>query len=158
MRCATCNAGLSFEQRQAGNGEFCDTECARSYPVVPEGRTHIRIQPGDLASAVRELTVPEDLANWQRQVWQNEWEELGLDKPIAIQVRLQAANWLTERGYGKAPMFAPVEGEDPMGLTDADREIQALEDELAGLREKKLREQTTGADVDGGRPAESGSA
>ena len=101
---------------------------------------------------------PEELANFQRMVWQDEWEQLRLEKPIPLQYRLQAANWLTERGYGKTPAFALVEGEDPMGVTDADREIAALEDELARLREKKLREQAEGSDLAGAGEARADTA
>lgn len=42
--------------------------------------------------------------------------------------RMYAANWLAERGWGKAPQFAPMEEEDPLDLSE--ERTAALADSL----------------------------
>jgi hypothetical protein len=41
---------------------------------------------------------------------------------------------LLDRGWGKAPAFAAVEGGDPLELDDVSREIQRITDELSAGR------------------------
>lgn len=35
----------------------------------------------------------------------------------SVRDRMYAGNWLAERGWGKAPMFAPIEDDDPLDLS-----------------------------------------
>lgn len=56
--------------------------------------------------------------------------------------RIAAGSWLADRGWGKAPAFAPVEDTDPLELTDrqADEIAAAFDaglDELAARRHPK---------------------
>lgn len=55
--------------------------------------------------------------------------------------RIQATKLLLERGWGKAPAYAPVEDGDPLDLADAEAEEIAAQfdrrlDELAARRER----------------------
>lgn len=47
--------------------------------------------------------------------------------------RIMAVRELLDRGYGKAPTFATIEGHDPLELDEVSAQIQAIADEL-GLR------------------------
>jgi hypothetical protein len=42
---------------------------------------------------------------------------------------------LADRGYGKAPAFAAIEGSDPLELGAIAQEIQSIADELAARRQ-----------------------
>ncbi len=44
---------------------------------------------------------------------------------------------LLDRAYGKAPAFAPIDGENPLDLESIDRRILTVLDELASKREAK---------------------
>jgi len=48
-----------------------------------------------------------------------------------------AQEWLTDRGFGKAASYPPVEGGDPLELGDVERTIVDLVDQLAARREAK---------------------
>lgn len=56
--------------------------------------------------------------------------------------RMDAAKWLADRGWGKAPVFAPIEDDDPLEMSE--REASAIAagfdarlDELAAKRDAK---------------------
>jgi hypothetical protein len=133
--CVTCNHPLP-----AGESEFCDLDCAASYPALPDGKERYEFRPKDLAGEARRQAPPGELVAFYGAVWRGEAAELGMtDGVIPLATREKAAAWLTERGYGKTPVFAVVEGDDPLGLDDVDREISRLEDELATRREEKAR-------------------
>jgi hypothetical protein len=101
-------------------------------------------RPKGLASAVRAVAPPEQLAKFYLAVYLAGTDEsllndelraiLGTSK-VTLRDRLQAADWLTERGYGKAPTHAPVSGEDPLELSGIESAIGAAVDELARKRE-----------------------
>jgi hypothetical protein len=63
----------------------------------------------------------------------------GEGRPILVEIspaeRITAAKILVERGFGKAPAFAPIEDDDPLDLQSE----QALED-LAGRMDEKIDE------------------
>lgn len=94
-----------------------------------------------LGRRVRERVEPEQLVAWFIAVWN------GDIKPSKEQET--AATWITERGWGKAPNFMPIEGGDPLGIEDIDRDIAATEarlDELAARRKAATaRAETAGA-------------
>lgn len=48
--------------------------------------------------------------------------------------RIAAWRELADRGYGKAPAFAAIEGGDPLELSAIAAEVQAIADELAARR------------------------
>lgn len=52
--------------------------------------------------------------------------------------RIRAAELVLERGWGKAPAFAPIEGENPLELDDISREVAGALDELAARREARV--------------------
>jgi len=51
--------------------------------------------------------------------------------------RIAALRDLADRGYGKAPIFAAVEGMDPLELDEVASEIQRIADDLRAKREAK---------------------
>jgi hypothetical protein len=51
--------------------------------------------------------------------------------------RIAAARELFDRGWGKAPEFASIEGADPLELDGVSAEIQAIADELRARREAR---------------------
>jgi hypothetical protein len=51
--------------------------------------------------------------------------------------RIKAWAELLDRGYGKAPAFAAVEGYDPLELDEVAQEIQRISDDLKKRREQK---------------------
>lgn len=50
--------------------------------------------------------------------------------------RIAAWRELADRGWGKAPAFAAIEGADPLELSAIAREVQGIADELAARRAK----------------------
>lgn len=95
-------------------------------------------KPKGLATKVRELAPAEDLAAWCWAIWTKsevQLATLGIDPDACtLAERNKAHQWLTERGYGKAPEHAPVEGENPLELDSLDQEIAGILDELAERR------------------------
>lgn len=121
--------GRPFEPGQSGN---------------PGGR------PKGLATKIRELAPAEELAGFYLALWTRDGKvlrRLGIKvADVTLAERTKAADWLADRGYGKAPQYAAVEGEDPLELTDPlDLSIEAALDELAARREA----QAAGADAQG---------
>jgi hypothetical protein len=51
--------------------------------------------------------------------------------------RIAAVRELADRGWGKAPAFAAMEGADPLELGAIAGEIQAIADELAARRDAR---------------------
>lgn len=62
---------------------------------------------------------------------------------VPVRDRLAAAMWLGDRGFGKAPQFAPIEEDDPLDLKGEQEleelaaELDASIDELAAKRAKR---------------------
>ncbi len=98
-------AGRRFQPGQSGN---------------PGGR------PRGIAATVREKTDPAELVQLLLDVAND-----SRSKPAE---RIAAVRELLDRGYGKAPAFAAIEGTDPLELSDIAREIQGIADELAARR------------------------
>ena len=64
------------------------------------------------------------------------------------EVRIAAIREYLDRGWGKAPSYAPVEDGDPLGRDQLDERITAMVDELAPRRQGKSRSETTGGTVE----------
>jgi hypothetical protein len=60
--------------------------------------------------------------------------EIAEDPKARDRDRIAAYSELLDRGWGKAPAFASIEGEDPLGMDDVAGEIQAIADELRARR------------------------
>lgn len=96
-------------------------------------------RPKGLAAAVREKAPPHELVRWYAAIWLLDLAELaalGVDPDACtLQERNKAGEWLSERGYGKAPSHAPVEGENPLELDSLERAIGEVVDDLAAKRQ-----------------------
>ncbi len=100
---------------------------------MPTGR---RFQPGQsgnpsgrpkgIASVVRDKTDPNALVDVLLDV--------ANDPRAKASERIAAVRELLDRGYGKAPAFAAIEGNDPLELSAIAQEIQGIADELAARR------------------------
>jgi hypothetical protein len=51
--------------------------------------------------------------------------------------RIAAVRELADRGWGKAPAFAAIEGADPLELSAIAQEVQSIADELAARRDAR---------------------
>ncbi len=114
--------GRPFEPGQSGN---------------PGGR------PRGLASAVRETlkTATRDGED-PAFVLARFFAAVVADPTNKLEHRMEAGRWLSDRGWGKAPIFAPIADEDPLDL--AERETTELAaafdgrlDELAARRRQQ---------------------
>ncbi len=96
-------------------------------------------RPKGLAAAVREMAPAEDLVRWYQAIWARDEVQLAILgvnlEQVTLAERNKAGEWLTERGYGKAPTHAPIEGENPLELDSVARRIATVLDELAERRE-----------------------
>lgn len=98
--------GKGFQPGQSGN---------------PSGR------PKGIAAVVKSRVKPEELVDILLEIAQD-----SRSKPAE---RTQAVKELLDRGYGKSPAFAAIEGQDPLELGPIAQEIQGIEDELQARRE-----------------------
>lgn len=96
----------------------------------PSGR------PRGIAAMVRDTTDPTELVGILQDV--------ARDPRAKASERIAAVRELLDRGYGKAPAFAAIEGNDPLELSAIAAEVQAIADELAARRD--ARAQGPGAD------------
>jgi hypothetical protein len=60
--------------------------------------------------------------------------EIAEDPGVRPRDRIAAYSELLDRGWGKAPAFADIEGADPLELDDVSREIARITDELRARR------------------------
>jgi hypothetical protein len=83
-------------------------------------------KPG-IAAVVRERTDPAAMVGILLDV--------ANDPRAKASERIAAVRELLDRGYGKAPAFAAIEGNDPLELSAIAQEIQGIADELAARRQ-----------------------
>ena len=111
--------GTGAEQ---GSGPPLETRWKPGQSGNPNGR------PKGIAARVRELVKPDEIV-----------EGLLKEARTATSARDRIAAWnaLTDRGWGKAPAFAAVEGMDPLELDEVASEIQRIADDLRRKREER---------------------
>lgn len=125
----------------------------RGRPFEPGNRANPGGRPKGLSAKVRELAPPEKLTEFYLAILNRDGKELrklGIKvSEVQLSDRLKAADWLADRGYGKAPQHTPVEGADPLELDGVDASIAAVLDDLAGAREKKAARDSAAGEVAG---------
>ena len=60
--------------------------------------------------------------------------EIALNPKARDRDRIAAARELWDRGWGKAPAFASIEGQDPLELDEVSAEIKAIAEQLRAGR------------------------
>lgn len=141
------------EAAQSSNGSAPTAKRVIGRPFEPGKSGNPGGRPKGLASSIRETVPADDLKRYYEAIWR-------LDKPtlkalgIAIKdctlvERNRAGEWLSDRGYGKAPAYAPIADENPLELDDVDRRIDETLDELAEAREAKAARTDPGTDLAG---------
>jgi uncharacterized protein DUF5681 len=85
-------------------------------------------RPKGLAKTVREVCGGSPLRLAQVLL------EIAEDSRAHNRDRVAACRELLDRGWGKAPAFAAIEGADPLELSAIAREVQEIADELARRR------------------------
>ena len=83
-------------------------------------------RPKGIAAVVKERVAPEEIVAGFLEVAQ--------DPRAKASERIAAWRELADRGWGKAPAFAAIEGGDPLELSAIAQEIQSIADELAARR------------------------
>lgn len=122
-------------------------------------------RPKGIASKVRELFDDDDgetIIRFLQGVMAGEVVTINVDAKNGAQTRsyakanvkerLEAAKLLMERGWGKPPQFAPIEGDDPLDLSerqaaDVASQLDARVDELAEKRERREAEAAEAAEA-----------
>lgn len=119
-------------------------------------------RPAGLAARVREVAPAGKLAEYYLAIWtlnKTALRKLKIDPAeCTLQERNKAAEWLADRGYGKAPAHAPLEGGDPLELDEVDRAIDKAVDELAARREAASTREAAGGGLAGDGQARAASA
>jgi hypothetical protein len=77
-------------------------------------------RPQGLAKATRELVGEDGMKLVQL------WWDIARDETRRDSDRLEASRLLADRGWGKAPAYAPIEEDNPLGLED----VEAAEEEF----------------------------
>ena len=131
-------------------------------PFEPGNRANPGGRPKGLAAKIRELVPPEKLAEFYLAVAERDGKQLrrlGIKvSEVSLADRMKAADWLADRGYGKAPIHSPVEGGDPLELDGIDGAIAGVLDELAARREAPAAGAGAPGAVAAAGPAEAASA
>jgi hypothetical protein len=84
-------------------------------------------RPKGIAAAVKARVSPEELVDILL--------DAARDPRAKVSERIAAVRELSDRGWGKAPACAAIEGSDPLELGAIAQEIQSIADELAARRE-----------------------
>src|SRR3990167_11259977 len=99
-------------------------------------------RPKGLAKATRELVGDDGLP--LAEIW---WK-IAQDPKHKDQLR--ASELLADRGWGKAPAFAPIGEGDPLELSNVAVAIDKVVDELAGKRATRTPRPSSNGNVAGG--------
>jgi hypothetical protein len=86
-------------------------------------------RPKGIAATVKERVSAEDVVAGFLEVAQ--------DPRAKASERIAAWRELADRGWGKAPAFAAIEGADPLELDAIAGEVQAIADELRARRDAR---------------------
>lgn len=95
-------------------------------------------RPKGLAKAVRDLVGADgtELAKIMKSIAENE--------KAKDSDRISAVAWLSDRGWGKAPAFAPIEEDDPLEMSEreADEAAADFDARLVSLAERRRATRT----------------
>jgi hypothetical protein len=123
---ATGNSGATVARSSGGVANL--RPWAKGQSGNPAGR------PKGIAAIVKDKVDP----GWMVDVL----VDVAQDSRAKPSERIAAVRELADRGWGKAPAFAAIEGADPLELSAIAQEVQSIADELAARRD--AREAPTG--------------
>ena len=86
-------------------------------------------RPKGLAAMVKDRVEPSELVDILL--------DAARDPRAKVSERIAAVRELADRGWGKAPAFAAIEGGDPLELSAIAQEIPAIADEVAARRDAR---------------------
>jgi hypothetical protein len=118
---ATGNSGGTVARSSGGVANL--RPWAKGQSGNPAGR------PKGIAAVVKDRVQPEDLVDILVAV--------ANDARAKPSERIAAVRELADRGWGKAPAFAAIEGQDPLELSAIALEVQSIADELAARRDAR---------------------
>ena len=124
------SAAQRREERASGNsGGTVARSSSNLRPWAPGQSGNPAGRPKGLAATVKARVTPEEIVAGFLEVAQ--------DPGAKASERISAWRELADRGWGKAPAFAAIEGADPLELGAIAQEIQSIADELAARRESR---------------------
>lgn len=126
---ATGNSGGTVARSSGGVANL--RPWAKGQSGNPAGR------PKGIAAVVKDRVAPEDLVDILVAV--------ANDPRAKPSERIAAVRELADRGWGKAPAFAAIEGADPLELSAIAQEVQSIADELAARRDAREPAAGTGS-------------
>jgi len=118
---ATGNSGATVARSSGGTANLRPWKPGQS--GNPSGR------PKGIAAIVKDKVDP----GWMVDVL----VDVAQDSRAKPSERIAAVRELADRGWGKAPAFAAIEGADPLELSAVAAEVQAIADELAARRDAR---------------------
>ena len=131
---ATGNSGGTVARSSGGVANL--RPWAKGQSGNPSGR------PKGIAAVVKDRVEPSELVDILL--------DAARDPRAKVSERIAAVRELADRGWGKAPAFAAIEGADPLELSAIALEVQAIADELAARREGRPQGTVPQSDVASG--------
>lgn len=120
------SAAQRREEAATGNSGGTVARASNLRPWKPGQSGNPSGRPKGIAAVVKDRVAPEDLVDILVSV--------ANDPRAKASERIAAVRELADRGWGKAPAFAAIEGADPLELGAIAQEIQGIADELAARR------------------------
>lgn len=123
------NRKSAAERRELAASANSDRSLGNLKPWQKGQSGNPRGRPKGIASAVKDRVTAEEIVQG--------FVDVATDPRAKPSERIAAWRELADRGWGKAPAYAAIEGGDPLELSAIAAEIQGIADELAARRESR---------------------